>query len=415
MPDDTLSPQNAESQTSPQPLPEAENYRIKLIIIGSLLFVAIGSFIFPAWWWYFLFEGGFASNEIWYWGISYICRVFLLPLLVICTFLYLEPILLKQESIGLLVKKWSNRVESFVSKRDRYIVLFLIAVLAVSLITLDVRSKSSRLGYTTRLPSRQNITEVPLERPSRFIFLSEKVITSLYKQREGDLAIAKVTEEVQASKNLKGEVKLAEVLKTDAEKSEAEKKITEYQATRKSPEQQLKDLVGFLYKGGAIPVYGQSRSVKSVSEETSRSSVEKSENQKLEDALKFLERYDLSVDQEKLERLRSRLLAREIQNLESSLREVQGQILVIGNWLISFKDDSYIFSRSFIEKVLDSPICEFKLPKGTIIPESKSIINNVMSSDKNRVIKLGIFGSVTSGVTGGSKKVLLDPIAVYLP
>lgn len=417
MSDEPLPTSTAEPHSSSQSLPEIGSDRIKLIIVGSLIFVIIGNFIFPVWWWDFLFEGGFANNRMWYGGIGSICQMFLLPFLAICTVLYLEPILLKQKSINLFIKKWLDRLRTFISKRDRYIILFLIAILIASLITLDIRSKSSRIDYEKRVSWQQPVEEAPLAMPVRFIFLSEKVIDSLYKQREDSLAIAKVTEEVQASKNLKGEFKLSEILRTDAERSEAQKKSTEYQATKKTPEQQLKDLLEYLHNSDSIPTYRLSASLKrySVSGQPPTRSGEKSETQKLDEAIQFIERYNLSVDQEKLRRIRSRLLAREIKDLESNLRDTQGQILVNGNWLIDLKDNSYIFRSAFVEKVSDSPICEFKLPKSAIIPESRLIISDIMNSGKNRPIKLEIFGSITSGITSNSGKVTLDPIAVYLP
>jgi hypothetical protein len=345
-------------------------------------------------------------------------------LLVACTFLYVEPLILKRRLIGKSLSNFFDRFTIFVLEKDKFIVSFLVATLVASLLTLDNRSLQTRNEYDARILSQYDRTETiktPLEQPSRFIFLATKVIDSLYKQREESLAIAKVTEEVQASKNIKGAVQFSEVFKTDAEKSEAQKRITEYQANKKAPEQQVKDLVGYLYKTGSMRSY-MSTYTKLIPEQRfyvledgTRRVPEKSENEKINDSIQLLEKYGLDVDQEKLKKIRSRLMAREIQVIESDLRNIQGQILVIGDWSIQLKNDFYIFKRAFIDKVSDSPICEFKLAKSSITAESKSVIEDIVSSNKNAAAKLGVFGTVTSSVTGKSGKVNLDPIAVYLP
>jgi hypothetical protein len=407
-----------------QPLVDSSNRRIKLIVVSTLLFIVVGSFIFPMWWFFFLFKGGFSTSSSWYGGISSICKMALIPLLVACTFLYVEPLILKRRLIGKSLSNFFDRFTIFVLEKDKFIVSFLVATLVASLLTLDNRSLQTRNEYDARILSQYDRTETiktPLEQPSRFIFLATKVIDSLYKQREESLAIAKVTEEVQASKNIKGAVQFSEVFKTDAEKSEAQKRITEYQANKKAPEQQVKDLVGYLYKTGSMRSY-MSTYTKLIPEQRfyvledgTRRVPEKSENEKINDSIQLLEKYGLDVDQEKLKKIRSRLMAREIQVIESDLRNIQGQILVIGDWSIQLKNDFYIFKRAFIDKVSDSPICEFKLAKSSITAESKSVIEDIVSSNKNAAAKLGVFGTVTSSVTGKSGKVNLDPIAVYLP
>jgi hypothetical protein len=421
---DNLSSQDVNpsiESSGDEALLESGNKRVKLIIVGSLLFVVIGSFVFPAWWWGFLFESGFSTSRYWYRGIGSICQTFLIPFLAVCTFLYLEPIALKKRMIGSLLKKRFNELCDFIFEKDRYIILFLIAILVISLITLNARSLSYRRDYERRTMIQRDTIETPLEQPSRFIFLSTKVIDSLFKQLEDSLAVAKVTEEFQASRNLKGEIEFSDVVKTGAEKNEAQKRITEYQANKKTPEQQIKDLVGYLHKTNSLPSYGLSPYPRAstvtdyIAGDGTGRIPKKSENEEIDDAIQLLERHDLFVDQEKLKRLRSRLLAEEIQTLESGLRTIQGQILVDGNWSIQLKNDFYIFRKSFVEKVSDSPICEFKLPKSAIIAESKSVVDDALSSSKGANIKIGIFGSVTSSVPGSLGKVTLDPIAVYLP
>jgi len=261
------------------------------------------------------------------------------------------------------------------------------------------------------------------------------VIDSLYKQREGDLTIAKLTEENQESTGIKTEGQLRDFLKAGTEQSEVLRKVIEYQAIKKTPEQQLKDLIGYLFDKGELPTYGLTATPRYVpnyygfsnygSQPYSRYPAdpyylsyptrEGPENERLDGAIQLIENYGLSVNPEKLERIRSRLLSKEIQNMESGLRTIQGEVLVVGNWLIESQDDFYVFRKSFIERVSDSPFCEFKLYKAAIIPESKSIISDAAISGKNNEIKLGIFGSVTSSLSDQSTKVSLDPIAVYLP
>jgi hypothetical protein len=404
---------------------------IRLVVVSFLLFITIGNFIFPVWWWEFLFRYGFSKHGYWIGGIDSIFGIFLIPSLVACTLLYLEQIVFKTKNISSSLKRQFNNLKNFILENNRYVVFFLVGCLIASLITLKDRNLSSRLSYRDRL--EKTISEsivsqdkVPLEQPSRFIFLSTKVIDSLYTQREDSLAIAKVTEEVQASRNLKGEVKFTEIFKTDAEKNDAQKRMTEYQTKKKTPEQQIKDLVGYLYKTKSIASYGfqpyrpkwiageqiivRAGDIKST--ETIR---DRSENEEIDAAIQVLEKYNLFVDQEKLKKVRGRLLATDIQALESELRNIQGQIIVVGNWSIQLRNDIYTFKRSFIDQISESPTCEFKLPKSFIIPESKLIIDDTVNSGKGTTIKLGVFGTVTSSVTGKTGKVALDPIAVYLP
>lgn len=441
MPEEKNSPQNTEAQvslelsnaksliTSGKHVAKVANNRVKLVVVGSLLFITVGTFVFPLWWWYFLARGGFLTSYLWYSGISYIFASSLIPFLTICMILYLEPIVLKQGMLNSLLEKWFNRLTKYIYEKDRYIVFVLVVFLIINLITLDDRSKELRKRFEDGIAAQQSTVQSPLQKPSRFIFLYEKVVNSLYKQREDDVAVSKVTEEFQASKGIKGEVQISEIIKTDAEKSEVERRITEYQATEKTPEQQIKDLIDYLYKLNLLPTFGFSPLQRDyVSRYPSAPSGyypesqfygagygERSDSDKVDEAVQTLENYGLSVEQEKLARLRNRLLSKEIQKMESSLRNLQGQVLIIGDWLIEAQNDFYIFRQPFIERASDSPFCEFKLSKSAIVPESKSIILDAVNSSASREIKLGIFGSVTSRTTGQPSKVSLDPIAVYIP
>ena len=333
---------------------ESLDDHLKLFIIFSLLFITVGIFLYPLWWQIFLFQRGFLERGVWYGGISYLLQRSLIPFVVVCTVLYLESIFFKRKVLNTLLKRCLENATRYLYRKDKYVVLALSIALLICLITLHSRSESQQTLLNEKISLTQSEVQSPLEKPSRFIFLSENVINSLYKQREDDLAIAKVTEEIQESKGITGEVQLSEILKTDAEQNEVRRKVTEYQAAQKTPEQQLKSLVGYLYSSDLIPTYGLTpninrRSVyiqysrdiydRAINESgrygRARQSEDMLESERLEEAIRTIERYGLSVEPEQLEILRNRLLSREIQDIETELRDLQGQVLVVGNGVVA--------------------------------------------------------------------------------
>ena len=55
--------------------------------------------------------------------------------------------------------------------------------------------------------------------------------------------------------------------------------------------------------------------------------------------------------------------------LLDELREISGYVLVQGDWFIETLDNSYKFTRAFVDNVTDSPMCEVSLNKNDI-PDS---------------------------------------------
>jgi hypothetical protein len=176
-----------------------------------------------------------------------------------------------------------------------------------------------------------------------------------------------------------------------------QRKLTEYHQTPKNNERKLKDLVKYLFDKKLIKRYRNLR-------------IESEDIRSLDEATQLLTgKFNLQIDQKQLRLLRDRLLSQEMQRLLTELHQLRGMILVEGDWSIDIQPESYVFRRPFVENVTNPPLCEIKLRKNDISTQYKDIIEGLKGSP----MRLSILGNVITGISGDSRIVLLNPIAVF--
>jgi hypothetical protein len=404
---------------------------VKTGLILFLTYVVLGTITSPSWWYSFLFGRGILSNEEWTNGIAWNFQLFSISSIMFLVLLYLDLLLSKKRRLTVFIESVIEGLHVQIVKKHAIIIFVLLALMAMSIVTLDMRTREQREAsgeLAKKMMDKNYSSKAPLDKPSRFVFLAKTVIDPMFKQHEDSLAIEKVTEEYHSSKEFKGEVKFSEFVKTEGGKNEAQKRIVEYRKEKRSPEQQTAELVGYLYKNNQLKTYGHEPKPRSPSRKYIEkyyksldglifidSETKKTDTDEIDEAVKTFKKYGIPLDSAALKKIRSSSLSKQIQDLETDLRSVQGNVLVVGNWSVQSKGDIYNFTRLFIDDVSNSPISEFRLSKTLIVNESKTMIENAINTAKNTTMKLGVFGSVASSSSGQPVKVLIDPIAVYIP
>jgi hypothetical protein len=380
----------------------------RVIVSLVLLYVVIGSFYFPYWWYAFLFRGGLFSARHWEWGLGYVTENLVWPAIV-ATILLALGYILSPDGWKTRIKSNFNSASSLaVRKKIRAVEVLLLLLLALSLLTLSSRSARDPARFFDDIEVRRLLAERTkdpaqddwmreLLGPSSFLYLGKESIDSLYGQYEPDLIPTSVIEELKESNQIKGGVTLESFLTTEAGKEELRRRATEYKQTPKTPERKFKELLQYLLEKKFIRRYG---SIQEWSPEVDE----------LDQAINVLNtKYNISVDSKQVLSVRDRLLSQQMERLGNQLRDLKGLALVDGNWIVEKQADAFIFRRAFIENVTEPPICEIRIRKSELSESNRETIERL----DGQPISLRIFGNALAGMTEASKVVHLNPIAIF--
>lgn len=388
--------------------------RISYILILFLLFwTCLGAWLYPAWWYAFVFEGGFRHVDTWVGGLGWFLSNYIVLILTqvftIWMILALSRTNFPNKLRDLPKAFWEQRI------KKRWIFLFiaiLASLTAASVFSSEVRSREERELNKRLAENSRKLDEemkkltadlkgdddpLPLSEPTKFIFLDKDTIESLYGQNEPDLVPAVITVEIKDSTELKGAVNIEDFLKTEYGRQVFNNRVTEYRKTPKTTERKLKDLLTYLIEKNPQKRF---RNVESKSDDI----------KKLDEATQLLTlKYDVLLDKEKLRMLRDRLLTEERYRLEQLLEGLHGLTIIEGDWIVETRPDAYVLKRPFIENVTAPPLCEVKILKGAITTQDRSIIEGLAT----KRMRLTIFGNVLAGMSNDSKTVFLTPIAIF--
>jgi hypothetical protein len=290
-----------------------------------------------------------------------------------------------------------------VGRRAIYVGLVLFLGAAASVASLgprhraELRTMEMIEARIAELSKREQKEKFPLSVPTTFLYLDSQEVGSLYGQFEPELSTSLVVQEIADTKEIGVEISAQDLLKTEAGRSQYQRRLEEYRKTEKSTERKLKDLLLYLDKNRLLKRFGD---IELRSEEL----------RKVDDATRLLtERYGFVIDKQKLKILRSRLLAGELRRLEEDLHGLRGLVLVEGDWSVELRADTYWFRRPFVENVTNAPVCEVKVRRDSLSPRSRDRIDGLAG----RPMTLAVFGDVLAGGSGLSRTMLVTPIAVF--
>jgi hypothetical protein len=372
----------------------------KLVATLALIYVLIGTFYYPEWWYTLFFAGGLFDYYHWSGATDYLLYKFgilVTVLLLFLAFRWLLPSRIRTR----VARYWEIAKESNNGRTGFYLRFILIILLVMRFSTINESIENQRVHDSVEFAQSMERSN-PLTRPTSFILLSKDSVDSLYGQYEPDLVPAVVIAEIKSSTSTNAHVNFDQFLQSDVGKVELQRRLTEYRQTPKNSERKLGDLLRFLIE-------------KSLSDESYLKRYgdleRKSEGiKKLDDAIEVLRsEYHLSVDAKQLTVVRDQLLAEEIQRLVNELKQLHGLVLVEGDWSVESQPDSYILKRAFVENVTDSPTCETRIEKSAVSSQNKEIIESL----KGERMRLSVFGSVITGMSTNSKSVRINPIAIF--
>jgi len=387
--------------------------RIVLVILLLLLiYVAVGTFLFPVWWYPILVEHHLSFAYV-VDGFAGAARIYYLAffqtLIIVLTVVLVSRTHMSKKLRTWTASVWKGTTFFWMSAALGMFLLILIIVGASGLDErtredrdLEVRLEQARLNMNKLDAEIEKSQEeakrlVPLTIPTNFLYLDKDAADSLYGQYEPDLVPALVMEELQESSELKGKISINDYITTEAGKKELSSKMTEYRSVVKNPERKLKDLVIYLYDKNKFITF---RDIQPKSETLAE----------LDKAIRMLEqKHELKVDAAKLQTARAKFLSQELELTESQLRALKGLTLVEGTWVVSIQNGTLTLDRPFVDVVPNSPKCEVQIRTSDISPRDLEIISKLPTKSMH----LSVFGNALMGVTDTSRTVLLKPVAIW--
>ena len=379
--------------------------RITPIIILS--YVLVGTLLYPVWWYEFLFLGGIWQVDYWIGGFQYVAfEIMTHPLMawLALPILMISALLISRTSapdnlLDGLKSVWSRYV---MGNRWGYILLSLAILALGGILSTPSRFESRLTNFEEFLASvkfdklRMTRKTLSLQNPSKFLYVNEGIVSSLYGQYEPDLVPVMVIQEFGNSSGLRVGASFRELAEAEIDRTRYERRVLEYRSIQKSPERKAIDLLTYLINETSLTVF---EGVESIPEEL----------EEIDEAVEILKRHGIRVPSGKMLAVRGALLAEEIAGLKSDLRNLKGLVLVKGLWTVTESAEAFVFRRPFVENVVASPVCQFSLARALFLPEELTLLEGMT----DRELPLIVFGNTLTGITDESQIILLTPIAVY--
>ena len=378
-------------------------------LVAILTWCAIGSVIYPEWWYRLVWEANYKEPSYWaegnYAALWNTVTYFLPIALTVFAILALSRTPLPER-----IELWNRRFASWLASPKGVLATscILLAIFAVGIGTSGVRSADSRQAMDRLAKSQKDLQAMldkqkavsdeapPLSDPTSFAYIDPQEVESLYGQNEPDLVPALVRERIETSSHLTAGFSIDEYLKTDAGVERAKHEETELRETEKNPQRKLRDLIRFLYDENKLKRYGHQR-------------WKSADLQKLEDATALLSKYGVVADAKKLRSVRDRLLSEEVQRLDDELSVLHGLVLVEADWTVETTSDSYIFRAPVVEHISKPLYFETRIRNAGLTAKTRDVIETL----KTRPIRLSVFGNVISGASPDDRSVHIAPIAAF--
>jgi hypothetical protein len=347
------------------------------------------------------FSGGIVSISFWEDGISQVFG-FLMPIayfsIAVLILIYLSGFSTPTGVRAFFSEGWSRLIQfRFINYTAA-----VLAILAMSSIWLTHgRDSEITLAQLETLegliPKDAAPGTSPLAEPTTFLYVDQNAVEALYGQYEPDLIIASAKSAIEDSTEIKAGTSIEEFLKTEIGRKSLAQKEMEYKAIDKKPERKLKELLPYLYSRKLIHQFDNQPA--SSSEEA----------KSLSSAVDLLKAYGIPIDPKKLAAARDRLLAQQLSKLEEDLRQLQGLVLIQGDWAVQNIGDQYRFTRPFVDNISHSAMASFEIPKAQFSQGNKLIIDKLGTG----TLRLRLFGNVLTGLSDGSRSVTVNPTALF--
>lgn len=398
---------------------------LQAVAVFAAVYIAVGSWAWPRWWYEFLSEG--LSGNLSYWlrlgsNLSTLLVERLLPLLAILVVVagVVREVAAEQPRMLDRPRALAQQVLAIAALGLRSTVLLSVAaaVAVLGLATTDFRSRSERAAEDAQRNLHASIEESsreiqkqleairsnknsdlvpPLSKPATFIYLSESDIEGLWNQSTSQIRINRVVLESGASTT--GSIGVdGGLLNAGVSGTVDGKQTKEYDRMADTPVRKLKELVEYLHSTKRLPRYSSSES----------SSEEIREFDKATTLLTT--KYQFPLDTARIRDIRSKLSAEEVTKLLSELGTLTGVVLVEGDWAVQVTKTAFLLSRPFVPNISDPPQCLIELDKRSLSVENSALLTKVGTS----TVRMSVLGMVFIGVAPQQRTLRLKPIAVFI-
>lgn len=366
-------------------------FLVRFAFLVTLLWVIAGSYFFPLWWNMLFTKELFTPRGLKdaFLPLNIAEMVALLALIIFVNlyvsrsprFAVLQRWMLSNQSISVVCIAF---IFLFQSLSDLHYRAFL----------ADFPSNLSKIGEL--LNPKPEKDEAPLSQPTLIIYIDKEEIESLYSQHEDELVPAIVTQEIQSSRGVKGALSVKDFIKTEADSSQMQNKITEYRQLQRTPERKLKDLLSYLHQGSLLKrlsiFQGSSDEIKA-----------------LDSALEAFTKHGVTFDDAKLSSVRDNLFQEGLAKFIADLATTNGLIVVEGDWSIREDGEQYLLTHELVDRVSNPPECCTKVPKTAIPTEYLDNLEGVECAP----VTLTVFGSVISTPSQSNRSMKIRALAIF--
>lgn len=375
--------------------------KISWAIIFLMLWILIGSLLFPHWWYRFFVELRFLDISYWVEGVNDVFRNFfyyIRPGTFILFNIFL-PLLLTIIALKIYHKNFKLTLPIINIFNRKYIAWsFVIIVFIGFSIFVSTKEKYENETAKESKPSAEYLKE-KFKPPIDFIYIDEKRVYSLYSQISPKLELENRTIEKSIESSAKVQAGNSEVFEAELSGQTTNKKIDKLSSKKINSSLQVIEVLNYFNKNNLLKEY---QTLKLSSDAL----------QKLDEFSNVSEQYGIDIDRNNYATVYDRVLKETIFEQQNNFKNISNQILVTGDFTASIKEKKFLMSHDYIN-ISNNRISFTLLP---ISCSSESIKSNTLKSEEidNRTMKLNVFGKVIrvdSEVWG--LNILFEPYAIW--
>jgi hypothetical protein len=367
---------------------------IRLLVLSLSVVLLIGIFLYHEWWSGFLYGGGFRDLSWWIDGGVDALQQIAVGLVTLAALLALMHVLrlARLQEVRALLQRVIGS-----PRAGDLITLLTLAIFVAIAITVGAMSEGFWPSPKSATGSFAMTVSDPALTSTTFLYIDREAVEKLSGQYEPELVPELVVSEIKSSSDVKVGVSVEDYLKTEVGKTEFQRRLTQYKELAKTPERKLKDLLPYLAQKHLMERFWGTLS----------NPVEFS---KLDVASATLRGQGIQVDERLLAAAREKLLAEQLHELEEKLRNLQGLVLIEGEWSVQGRGDRYVFMKPIVENVTHSSLAQFTVKRSDLTQGYEAMIEG----SKGRTLHLRLFGNVLIGTADVPGTILIQPEGLFL-
>ncbi len=382
---DTDQTQNIDSKMN-------RNNLYSWLILFVLGWVFIGSIISPYWWYDFFFNGKILNFNHWAFGLNevfiYLIYNPIILIFIACLFLVVKSKKIKLNLPTINIFKKNN---------------LLIPIILPVLIVIFIWNSNSRYQIPTMIeyapdegkPEQQTYLQLPVD----FLYLNTDRINNLYSQIKPQLVLKEKTFETesQAEKRIKGG---SEQISAERKKASSKKEINSYTNEETPLPKRATQLLNHFSDLGQIQEY---QTLEISSEDL----------KKLEEFRNVSEQFIIEYNQQQYNSIYSRILNEKLVAEREQLRQVDGQVVIKGEYVIGFNGSQIILKHNYV-KINNNNGIQFVISSLSEIDDdimSLTLKDKTLNEEK---INLNVFGKIIrQGNNGKMLNIYIEPYAIW--